>query len=310
MVDAGAVQLGALLYGPDEAADAPTGADPGSTVVILHGWADSAWSMDTVAQTLIAADPTRRLISLDMRGHGHSDRGPYNMVHLVGDVRGAFETLGLETTRPVVVGHSLGGQVLSQFAGLFPDMVGALISIEGIGPPPHHLAETDPDAYERMMMVRNVERSRQPVGRKPLSSLEDATERLCRSHPLLDRARAGFLAERNTVRDDDGVLWWRFDPASRDWLNGHSPDGAALRWRGITCPVLVVNGSDSFERYWQPRSMGDGDYRGPLAGESLEARLKNFVDVRYVEIEGGGHMLHYDKPTELGAEVLGFVDRL
>ncbi len=306
-IDAGAATIAALVYDAG-----PVDGDDGSRepIVVLHGWADSAWSMDGLAQALARSQTPRRVISLDMRGHGHSDRGPYNMVHLVGDVRGVFETLELDAERPIVIGHSLGGQVLGQFSGIYPELVRALVMIEGVGPPPHRLAASDRDGLERIMMRRNVERSRVRLARKPLSTLDDAAARLLRAHPMLDGERARFLAERNTVRDEDGALWWRFDPASRDWLNGHSAEVAAQRWRGITCPVLVVNGSDSFERYWQPRSMGEGDYPGPLTGDALDARLANFADVRYVEIAGGGHMLHYDKPSELHAAVRSFIGDL
>ena len=301
-IDAGAVTLSALQYHGSRSGQSSV-AD--STVVLLHGWADSAWSMDCLAQALVAH---HRVISLDMRGHGHSDRGPYHMVHLIGDVRGAFEALSLE--RAIVIGHSLGGQILSQFSGLYPELPRALVCAEGIGPPPHPLAASDPDEYERMLSRRSVERARSALQRRPLESVDVAAQRLLRSHPLLNPARAEFLAERNTVRDGDGLLWWRFDPNSRDWLNGHSQESAAARWRGIICPVLVVNGADSFDRYWQPRSPGPDEYDGPLTGPSLEQRLANFADVRYEEIPGAGHMVHYDTPDELNRVVVPFVDQV
>ena len=42
--------------------------------------------------------------------------------------------------RPAAIGgHSLGGHVVTWFAGLFPEMVKALLVVEGLGPPkrPH-----------------------------------------------------------------------------------------------------------------------------------------------------------------------------
>ncbi len=305
-VDAGKVNIGALVYPEPRSA---TGAGPGAaacpTVVLMHGWADSAWSMDVVAQSMVE---TSRVVSLDLRGHGGSDRGSYNMLNLIGDLRGAIETLAVES--PILIGHSLGGQVAAQFSGLYPEIPRALGLVEGVGPPPHRLADTDPDELERIQTTRNIERTRQPSRSRRLDGVNAAAARLRSAHPLLDPADAAFLAERNTVPTADGGVEWRFDPDTRDWLNGHNQTVAAQRWRGITCPVLVVNGADSHQRYWQFISEDPADYPAPLAGEALEERLSHFADVRYQEIAGAGHMLPYDKPEELNRVLGRFLSEL
>ncbi len=291
-IDAGAVEVSALRYGE-------TG---NPSIVLQHGWADSAWSMDCVAAPL---SDRYQVISLDLRGHGHSDRGPYHMMNFIGDLRGVIETLELET--PVIMGHSLGGQIAAQMCGLYPDIPAALVLIEGIGPPPHRLAATDPDGMERQFALRQVERTRQRPKVRTLPSVGAAAERLRSAHPLLDEERVKLLARENTVATDDGQLRWRFDPASRDWFNGHSPENAAQRWRGITCPVLVVNGGDSFDRYWKFIQDDPEAFPEPLTGDALADRLSNFADVRYEEIAGAGHMLPYDKPDELNAVLAEFL---
>lgn len=281
-----------MIYGENNA----------ETIVLLHGWADSAWSMDTVAQPLAA---THRVVSVDLRGHGRSDRGPYNMIHLIGDLVGVFDSL--DASSPIVMGHSLGGQVAAQFCGLYPGLASALVLIEGMGPPAHRLAASEPDELERMSARMQVERVRARPTDRAVADLVAATERLSIAHPLLDPARAAFLAERNTAVGDDGQLRWRHDPASRDWLNGHSGDLAAIRWRGITCPVMVINGAEAHARYWKFLSEHPDDYPEPLAGDALAARLANFQDVRYEEIVGAGHMLPYDKPDALNDVIARFV---
>lgn len=286
-----------LLYPENEA-------EADRTVLLLHGWADSAWSMDSVAQPL-AADGRNRVMSLDLRGHGRSERGPYNMVHLIGDLRGAVEALGIEW--PIIIGHSLGGQVSAQFCGLYPDLAAALIMVEGVGPPPHRLSRSDPEALERANTRKQVEQARRRRPSRPLTDVEDAARRLAQAHPLLDPARARWLATKNTVRTSDGELVWRFDPDSRDWLNGHHHELAAQRWQGITCPVLIANGADAHDRYWRNLSDDPADYPEPLAGDALAERLSHFADVRYVEIAGAGHMLPYDKPDELNVVIADFL---
>lgn len=294
-IDAGAVTVSALVY--DDGHE--TSRIP---VVLLHGWADSAWSMDRVAAPL--AD-RYRVISLDLRGHGHSGRGPYNMLNLVGDLRGVVETLDL--TKPVLVGHSLGGQVAAQFSGLYPDIPAGLALVEGVGPPQHRLADVDPDLMERQFSLAQVERTRRPARARTMASVADAADRLRDAHPLLDEDRVQLLAAENTVATEDGRRRWRFDPASRDWFNGHSQEVAATRWRGITCPVLVANGGDAYERYWKFIHDDPAAFPQPLTGADLERRLANFSDVRFVEIAGAGHMLPYDKPDELNLVLADFL---
>lgn len=292
MIDAGAASLGALVYGPSAA----------PPVVLLHGWADSAWSMDCVAAPL--AD-RYRVISLDLRGHGHSDRGPYNMLNLIGDLRGAIESLDLD--RPAIIGHSLGGQISAQFCGLFPEVPRALALVEGVGPPRHRLAGQDPDTLERERSRYQVERTRQPARSRTLPDLATAEARLQEAHPLLDRARVTLLARENTVFGPDGQRRWRFDPASRDWFNGHGEETAAQRWRGTRCPTLVVAGGDAYDRYWRHITDDPADFPAPLQGEDLADRLANFADVRYAEIPGAGHMVPYDRPDELNAVLATFL---
>lgn len=77
--------------------------------------------------------------------------------------------------------------------------------------------------------------------------------------------------------------------------------------RGVTCPVLVANGGDSYERYWKFIQDDPAAFPGPLTGEALQNRLANFADVRYVEIDGAGHMLPYDKPDELNTVIADFL---
>lgn len=299
MIDGGRVQLGALFY-PSIEQQTPAG----RTVLLLHGWADSSWSMDAVAQPLARAGGNR-VISLDLRGHGRSGRGPYNMVHLIGDLRGVVEALDIE--RPIIIGHSLGGQISAQFCGLYPDGASALVMVEGVGPPPHRLSRSDPAALERAATRRQVEQARRHRPSRPLGTPEDAARRLQQAHPLLDPARARWLATKNTVRNADGDLIWRFDPDSRDWLNGHHQQLAGQRWQGISCPVLVVNGADAHQRYWRNIGEDPADYPEPLTGDSLAERLSHFADVRYAEIDGAGHMLPYDKPDELNAVIAEFL---
>lgn len=78
-----------------------------------------------------------RIVALDQRGQGHSDRSAeYSRTGYAEDAAAVLEHLGIG--RAVVLGHSLGGVNAYQLAARRPRLVGALI-VEDIG------AEVDGD---------------------------------------------------------------------------------------------------------------------------------------------------------------------
>src|SRR6185436_14032765 len=53
---------------------------------------------------------------------------------LVHGLRNLVRALRLE--KPILVGHSMGGEIVSRVAGSFPDVPSRVVMIEGLGPPP------------------------------------------------------------------------------------------------------------------------------------------------------------------------------
>jgi pimeloyl-ACP methyl ester carboxylesterase len=78
----------------------------GEEIVLLHGgWRTLAdWAL-----VLPHLSPRHRVVSMELRCHGRSSSGPWEWSAVVDDVRAVVEYCGL--TRPVIVGHSLGGMV-------------------------------------------------------------------------------------------------------------------------------------------------------------------------------------------------------
>lgn len=300
-VPAGPVTLSALDYGPPPGGSAE-GAPP---MVLLHGHADLAWSMDSVAQ---AFRDRYRVVSVDLRGHGESDHpGAYSILHFVADLRATVEHLGLD--RPVLVAHSLGGHVAAQFAGLFPDIPRALVLIEGMGPPAR-LAGGDPDS--RAELHRSVvELLRTPFAHKPLADTKAAVDRLRAVHPGLDAERARFLAAEGTRPGPDGGLVWRFDLRTRDWFASIDQPLTEERWRAVRCPVLAISGAESWERWWGARMspVAKAEGRERLTGAEWQARLQIFPDVETVDIPDAGHLIHFDQPERLNEVVADFLRR-
>ena len=87
----------------------------GRPVVLVHGITESRRAWDPIA-TRLAAD--HDVVAVDLRGHGDSPRTPpYNLMTLVGDVSEVVDSAGVGD--PLLVGHSLGGAVVTADAALF-----------------------------------------------------------------------------------------------------------------------------------------------------------------------------------------------
>jgi pimeloyl-ACP methyl ester carboxylesterase len=84
-------------------------AGSGEPVVLVHGITESAASFEPVTALLAA---THEVITLDLRGHGESaSAGTYDLAAMAGDVAAVCTAAG--ASRPHLVGHSLGGAVVT-----------------------------------------------------------------------------------------------------------------------------------------------------------------------------------------------------
>lgn len=296
-------ELSALDYGDPSGGD-PSGA--GSPAMLLvHGMRDLAWSMDSIAQAFC---DRYRVLSIDMRGHGDSGRpGYYALAHFVSDLHATCRHFALH--KPVLVGHSFGGEVASQLAGIFPEIPAKCVLIEGLGPPPWEGEGSE--AMRRAMARRSVESlDRVPTAGRAMPDLETAMRRLGDVHPGLGPERLRKLATAGTRPHPDGGICWKWDPMLRTMFGSFSRDQIEERWTWIECPVLVVTGSES-GTWWANGPPGIAARRPAarayLTPGELERRLGLFSDVRCVEIPGAGHMIHFDAPDALNDAIAEFL---
>jgi pimeloyl-ACP methyl ester carboxylesterase len=116
------------LVGPDPA-DAP---DDGGTIVLVHGMAGSS---RTWRDVMPALGRRHQVLALDLPGHGRSglSAGDYSLGAMASAVRDLMAQLGIE--RATMVGQSLGGGVVMQFAYQYPERVDrvVLVSSGGLG---------------------------------------------------------------------------------------------------------------------------------------------------------------------------------
>lgn len=103
------------------------GGGDGIPFLLLHGLSSNARFWDRTAQRLAG----HRVVALDQRSHGASDRPQSGYSHdvLVADAVHAIRELGLG--RPVVAGHSWGAAVALELAGTRPGDLAGLGIIDG-----------------------------------------------------------------------------------------------------------------------------------------------------------------------------------
>lgn len=105
--------------------EAGSGAPP---IVLVHGWCcDHTYF---APQFDHFARQGHRTVAVDLRGHGRSDkpRQPYTMPGFADDV--AWICTQLRLTKPVIIGHSMGGIVTFDLAARYPDLPAAIVMID------------------------------------------------------------------------------------------------------------------------------------------------------------------------------------
>ena len=105
-------------------AEAGSGEPP---VLLVHGW-----TCDHTAMTPLFTYFRRshRVITVDLRGHGESDKPEqdYTMAVFADDLAWMCGELRLE--KPIVIGHSMGGIIAVEVAARFPDLPSAVVTLD------------------------------------------------------------------------------------------------------------------------------------------------------------------------------------
>jgi pimeloyl-ACP methyl ester carboxylesterase len=265
------------------------GADP-DPVFLLHGWADTG---DTFQFLVDAMPATRTCVAPDLRGFGRSEwpAEGYWFPDYFADLEALLDQLA--PAAPVtLVGHSMGGNIATLYAGIRPERVRRVVCIEGFG-----LARTQPEqAPARYREWLDQMRSPPAFARFP--SLEAFAHLLARRNPRLTPGRAAFIADAWTERQADGSVTVRADPAHKR-VNPvlYRREEAAACWREIIAPVLYVVAAQS-------------DF---LARLGDDARAENMAHlIRRLEpcvIEDASHMVHHEQPERLAREIEAFLER-
>lgn len=97
--------------------------------VFVHGWACNRSFFAPQAEYF---SRRHRVVSIDLRGHGESDKpeGPYPIAVYADDIAYVIAQLGLG--KVIAVGHSMGAIAVLQLAAAYPDRVAAIVMVEPV----------------------------------------------------------------------------------------------------------------------------------------------------------------------------------
>jgi pimeloyl-ACP methyl ester carboxylesterase len=237
----------------------------GLSVLLLHGLAGTAVEWEETAAWLSA---THRVVALDQRGHGRSERRPADVSReaFVADAIAAIDELALAPA--VLIGQSLGGHTAFLVATARPDLVGGLVIAEASP------AEAKPGQPEAI--------------RKLLSAWPAFPSRAAAQEFFGGETPAARAWARNLDETQNGLVP-AFEVDVMVDAIAAAADARWNEWRQIQAPTVIVRGE-----------------RGDLSQEEAAEMTRALPTAKLVTLPGG-HDVHLDEPEEWRAAVEGFL---
>ena len=270
----------------------------GPRVFMLHGW------MDVGASFQFLVDSLRRdwhIIAPDWRGFGRSQwaANGYWFADYLADLDALLDHFAPH--EPVrLVGHSLGGNVAMLYAGIRPQRVARLVSLEGFG-----IREESADAAPGKFALW-LDALKDPPRFRSYAGLAAVADQLQKNNPRLSRDRAEFLAAHWARELPDGSAQLNSDPRHKlPFPTVYRMEETRAIWREIAAPVLWVAAAESFIPAW----LG-APPKGEAAIDGLDgirARLAAVPHGSLIRIDAAGHMLHLDRPDAVAAAIEPFL---
>jgi pimeloyl-ACP methyl ester carboxylesterase len=259
-------------------------------LLLIHGGRDHCRNWDWVAERL---RHDYHIIAPDLRGHGDSAwavGGSYALADFVYDIA---QLLRQKQPGPVsIISHSMGGAISLLYAGAFPDTVKKLAVIEGIIMSPSEYTRMR-ETPLRQRMTQWIDQLRDLSARAPrkYKTLDEALERMRAENPFLSPERARHLTIHGVNQNEDGTFSWKFD----NYVRAFAPYGFSVAeitglWSEISCPTLLVHGSNS----WMSTPQNNG-------------ALEFFNNAQTATISNAGHWVHHDRLDEFLAVVEPFL---
>ncbi len=246
--------------------------ESGPAIVILHGVFGMLDNWLTMARTIAAQGYTVYLV--DQRNHGRSPHLPdHNYTVLSEDLKQFLDSMQLDA--PILIGHSMGGKTVMQFATDHPDAFSRLVIVD-IAP---RLSRVNNDDILRGLNALDLDQ---------LQNRNEAEEFMAAYEPSLSVRQ--FLL-KNLYRKDGGGFGWRFNLSA---LTMHMEEvGYAIEQNHqVTAPVLFMRGGNS-------KYVKDAD---------LEGIRGIFIHAEVVTIPGAGHWIQAEQPAAFEKALMEFLN--
>lgn len=245
----------------------------GPPVVLVHG----AFCDHTDFGPLVERYRTdHRVVAVDLRGHGRSSAPErrYSVEVFADDVDWVCAQLGVH--RPVVIGHSLGGQVALQIAASHPDLPAAVVALDSTIVPPAGTAEMLAPFTAAMATPGYLDAVRRFMTMAILPTDE-------RTHAAGVLDRMGTVP-RHVVAStwEDGLIGWDSEAAAAGcrapllYLDHGAPNCDLARLADL-CPHLVTG-----------RTVGAGHWALLEVPDQVTAMIDRFVRTRVPAPVGAG----------------------
>jgi len=249
----------------------------GSTLLLIHGVTRCAEDWQPLIPTL---STQWRVIALDQRGHGGSERASrYLVTDYIAD---AVSIVRDELTTPITIfGHSLGAMVAAAVAAELPHRVHGLVLED---PPYHTMGNRIVGSSWQTQFVGMREAARRG------GSVDDITDALAEIRLPCGNGvykRLGELRDRTSLQWSAQCLK-QIDPEvltpviEGRWLDGYDMHAV---WSHIHCPTLLLQAD--------PKS------NGALSDADADMAHATIKSCRHVRVAGCGHQLHRDRPEEV-----------
>lgn len=239
----------------------------GTPVLLIHGLGSSTLDWEFQIPVLSAH---YRVLALDVRGHGRSDkpRERYRMVDFADDVAALIEHLQLPPVH--LVGISMGGMIGFQLGVDQPHLLRSLTIVNSAPEVKAHNLRERLEIAKRWLLARLL----------PLETLAKALGKLLFPRP--EQAELRHKVEQRWPRNDKRAYL-----ASLDAIIGW---GVRERLQRITCPTLVIS--------------ADRDYT-PI--EHKQAYVTELPEARLQVIDNSRHATPLDQPQRFNTVLLDFL---
>ncbi|MHA7832994.1 MAG: alpha/beta fold hydrolase [Algiphilus sp.] len=258
------------------------GEDAPAQLILLHGWGDCGATFAPLCAHWARRAP---VAAPDMRGFGQSAHsGPhYWFADYIADLDAILDALS--PTQPLaLIGHSMGAQIASLYAGIRPERITHLVILDGL-----FLPDTPSDQAPKRYRSW-LHQLQEPPQARVYPDFHSLATRIQKQHPSLNAPRALEVAKAWAGEVDSGVQL-HMDPRHR--MRGpllfRATESKAI-WQQITAATLFVDGDQSA-------------FAQAIDHAERDARRACFQRRNEKRIEGAGHMLHFDAPEQTAASV-------